>query len=249
MDAEIRPHVSKEYTSAQSRFAHVPELPMRAIVVAPSGGGKTTLLVSLILDIYRGCWKRIHVFSSTALLDDAWKPIAKYCKEALGQEEDCHETFDEVKMCKERGMTRLYGSLIIVDDFADDVRVMRSSRSLWQLFVRGRHAGLSTILSTQKYRALAPIIRVNATDLFVFRLRSQAELMAICEENSAAYGKDVTEKIILRATEEPYSFLWINLRATRPEDLFWLKFRGRLQPKAARPTAPSAGPGGRAIGA
>ena len=96
MDAEIRPHVSKEYTAAQSRFAHVPQLPMRAIVVAPSGGGKTTLLVSLILDIYKGCWKRIHIFSQTALLDDAWKPVAKYCKEVLGQEEDClHDTFDE----------------------------------------------------------------------------------------------------------------------------------------------------------
>ena len=251
MDAEIRPHVSKEYTAAQSRCAHVPELPMRAIVVAPSGGGKTTLLVSLILDIYKGCWKRIHVFSPTALLDDAWKPVAKYCKEVLGQEEDClHETFDEAavqellarhhkitKMCKDRGMTKLYGSLFIVDDMADDQRVMRSSRSLWQLFVRGRHAGISTILSTQKYRALAPIIRVNATDLFVFRLRSQAELMAICEENSAAYGKEVTEKIILRATEEPYSFLWINLRATRPEDLFWLKFRGRLRPRTASAAA------------
>ena len=50
--AEIRPHETVKYTYRQSRFKNVPELPTRAIVVAPSTGGKTTLMVSLILDIY-----------------------------------------------------------------------------------------------------------------------------------------------------------------------------------------------------
>ena len=53
--AEIRPHATTSYTYRQSRFKNVPELPMRAVIVAPSGGGKTTLMVSLILDIYRFC--------------------------------------------------------------------------------------------------------------------------------------------------------------------------------------------------
>jgi hypothetical protein len=66
---------------------------------------------------------------------------------------------------------------------------------------------------------------------------SLAEQQAIVEENSAAYGKDATEKILNRATEEPYSFLWLNLRATKKEDLFWLKFTARLIPRG-----PDAGP-------
>ena len=221
---------------------------MRAICVAPSGGGKTTLMVSLILDIYRGCWARIHVYSPTALLDDSWKAVDKYVKEVLHQEEPClHDDFDEeaihafirrqhriTQMCKEQGRKRLYGSLLIVDDFADNARVMRSSTSLAELFVRGRHAGISTLVSIQKYRVLNPILRVNATSLFVFRLRSKAELDALVEENSAIWGPKITEQIFIRATSEPYSFLWLNLTAKQPDDVFWHRFEARILPRSAR---------------
>ena len=139
-------------------------------------------MVSMILDIYRRCWARIHVYSPTALLDDSWKAVDKYVKEVLQQEPCLHDEFDEeaihafirrqhriTQMCKEQGRKRLYGSLLIVDDFADNPRVMRSSTSLAELFVRGRRAGISTLVSIQKYRVLNPILRVNATSLFVFR--------------------------------------------------------------------------------
>ncbi len=125
-------------------------------------------------------------------------------------------------------MSKLYGALVIIDDFADSPAVCRSSKSLHELYVRGRHAGITCLASVQKYRVLAPIIRVNATDLIVFRLRSVAEQDAIVEENSAAYGRKMTEQILDVATREPYSFLWINLRATDRSDLFWKRFEVRL---------------------
>jgi hypothetical protein len=74
------------------------------------------------------------------------------------------------------------------------------------------------------------VIRVNATALIVFRLRSEAELLAIVEEVSAAYPKDVVISILRRATEEPYSFLYIDLAAKRPDQMFWLRFQRRLVP-------------------
>ena len=243
--AEIKPHTTTSYTYQQSRYKTVPEIPFRSVLVAPSGGGKTTLIVSLILDIYRGCFRRVYVFSPTALLDDAWQPVKDFCEEALQQEEPClYDSYDEATlqkiigkhhkitaMVKAQKKTRLYAALVIIDDYADSPTVVRGSKSLHELYVRGRHCGLSVVSSVQKYRVLAPIIRVNATDLWVFRLRSLAEQQAIVEENSAAYGKDTTERILDKATEAPYSFLWLNLRATRKEDLFWLKFTSRLIPR------------------
>jgi hypothetical protein len=187
------------------------------------------------------------VFSPTALLDDAWKPVKEFCEEELRQEEPClYDSYDEetlqkiitkhqkiTAMVKAQKKTRLHAALVIIDDYADDPSVVRGSRLLHLLYTKGRHFGLSCCCSVQKYRVLAPIIRVNATDLWVFRLRSLAEQQAIVEENSAAYGKDATERILDKATEAPYSFLWLNLRATRKEDLFWLKFTARLVPKGA----------------
>ena len=65
---------------------------------------------------------------------------------------------------------KLLQILIIIDDFADDSSFSRQSKLLHALFTRGRHSQISTIVATQKFTALHPIIRVNASELFVFRL-------------------------------------------------------------------------------
>ena len=44
---------------------------------------------------------------------------------------------------------------------------------------------ISTIVSTQKFTAIAPIIRVNATFLLVYRLRTSKDLGTCLEELSA----------------------------------------------------------------
>ena len=78
---------------------------------------------------------------------------------------------------------------------------------------------------------MSNIIRVNATALIVFRLRSEQELLAIVEEISAVYPKDIVISLIKRATEEPYSFLYCDLAARKPDEMFWLRFEKRLVPK------------------
>jgi hypothetical protein len=55
------------------------------------------------------------------------------------------------------------------------------------------------------------VIRVNATALCVFRFRSEQELVAICEEISVVYPKDTVIALIRHATEQPYSFLYVDL--------------------------------------
>ena len=75
--------------------------------------------------------------------------------------------------------------LVIIDDFADDPSFTRSSKLLHALYVRGRHNMISTITSTQKINAIHPIIRVNATELYVYRLRNTKDLDTFIEEVSA----------------------------------------------------------------
>ena len=70
----------------------------------------------------------------------------------------------------------IYSIFIIVDDFADDPKFTRHSKILRALYTRGRHNCVSSITATQKFNAIAPIIRVNATDLYVYRLRNQKRL-------------------------------------------------------------------------
>ena len=97
-----------------------------------------------------------------------------------------------------------------------------------------RNFWVATIVATQKFRAISPLIRVNATALVVFRLRSEQELLATVEEISAVYPKDTIIQLICRATEEPYSFLYVDLAAKRPDQMFWLRFEKRLVPASSK---------------
>ena len=86
------------------------------------------------------------------------------------------------------------------------------------------------LISTQRYRSIAPQIRTQCTALFVFRLRSHLELEAVLEEVSATYDKKTIAGFYREATEEPFSFLYIRLEAKKPEDMFWERFEYRLLP-------------------
>ncbi len=76
---DIRPIDLKEHSCKQSKHGHVPKVPLRMIFSAPSGSGKTVLLLSnLILNIYRGCFERIFVFSPSIDIDTTWEPVKKH---------------------------------------------------------------------------------------------------------------------------------------------------------------------------
>ena len=63
---KIEPIKFKEYTSKQSKYHQCAKLPMRSIVLGPSGTGKTILLQNMILDIYEGCFDKIYIFVSVS---------------------------------------------------------------------------------------------------------------------------------------------------------------------------------------
>ncbi len=118
--------------------------------------------------------------------------------------------------------------LVIVDDFADDPSFSRHSQFLHSLFTRGRHNSISTIVSTQKFTAVAPIILANATFLFVYRLRNAKDLETLLEELSAMLHRKELVEIYQLAMKEPYSFLYINLVAKTLNDMIYITFRTKV---------------------
>ena len=75
-----------------------------------------------------------------------------------------HKVIDFMKT--QKNVTKLYPDKV-VDDFADDPTFSRQSKMLHALYTRGRHNSISTITATQKFSSIAPIIWVNATELYV----------------------------------------------------------------------------------
>jgi hypothetical protein len=248
----IKVHPTEEWTTKNSKHAHLPPTPLRGIVLSPSNGGKTVLLVDMILRLYRDVWERIYVFSPSVHIDSAWAPVKDYIENNLKvdgskepfffdtwEPEVLNEIVDTQKRVieesKKQKIKQLYGILIIVDDFADSPSVVHSSSGaasggsmLNTLFIRGRHMMISTLVSSQKLRLLSTTMRVNVQFMLVWRLRNRMELQGLLEEISAVYDMKTLEQMYKMATDEPFSFWYILFTARKKEDMFFLRFEQKM---------------------
>lgn len=242
----IQPLSVKEYETKQSKYDQCGKLPIRSCILGPSGSGKTVLLQNMILDIYRDCFSRIYIFSPSIEVDQTWEPVKQYIEHHMKVKHTDEEPiyFDHydpdalqdiidtqhkiTNFMKKRGDKKLYQILVIIDDFADEPSFTRKSKILHALYTRGRHNMISTITSTQKFNAIHPIIRVNATELYVYRLRNYKDLETFIEEVSAVYDKKTLLDLYNTATSEPHSFLYVRLTAKSKDDMFFMNFDRKM---------------------
>ena len=77
---------------------------------------------------------------------------------------------------------------------------------LHALYTKGRHANISTTTSVQMYKSLAPIIRKNATAMFIFRLRNYGDMEAILDELSALADKKQYNEFIVKQQNNLITF-------------------------------------------
>ena len=81
---------------------------------------------------------------------------------------------------------------------------------------------ISTITSTQKFRAIGNIMRINITELYVFRLRNLHDLQAFLEKVSALADQKTLLDIYNLAIKEDFSFLYVKLNSKSKNDMFSL---------------------------
>jgi hypothetical protein len=210
--------------------------------LAPSGQGKTTTLISMLLGPYGNIFDEIHVFSPSVDIDSAWEPVRHFAKGLKAS--SFHSEWDEpalreimtkqkqkVKEMKDANSKKpLPQCLTIIDDFSDRPDVMHAAGNiLTTLFIRGRHFGSSCWLSSQKLTAISTVARVNFRFMLVWRLRNQREVMALMEELSAVYPIDVLHNMYETALQdEDHSFWYINMVAKQKADMFHIRFEHKM---------------------
>jgi hypothetical protein len=261
MSAKIQVHDKSAWECRQSRHGHLPKLPARGILVAPSQQFKTTALTDMILRHYtdgrgKSCFERIFVFSPSVDIDSSWGPVKEFVRVNMGvsDSEKCffhefdHDALNKIvenqhkmtiAMKEKKGNKHLFNILICIDDFSDDPSVLHNQGKnvLNTLFTRGRHQNISCWISAQKLTTISTVIRTQTQFYCIGRLRSQKELQAILEEISATYPVKTLQRLYDYATEQPHGFLYINLSTNPPE--FYSAFTHRL---TVRPTSRSSLP-------
>ena len=212
-------------------------------LIGPSGCGKTSTLTSMILQPYKAFFSSIHICSPSIHIDSAWDIVVKHAK-TLDTEEfksSFHDEWDEPALkeiiAKQRERIRelkltktrknLPQLLIVVDDMADSGIMHNNTGVLTSCYTRGRHLGLSTWLSSQKLLAIAPICRASFAAILCWELRNRKELFdGILHELSNIHSVATLFELYKIATEDPHSFLYVNLRAHPVE--FYIRFEERL---------------------
>ena len=209
--------------------------------MGPSGVGKTTTAISLLMGPYKDVYSRVYVFSPSCApgIDSAWDAWRKHVREYMkvpDSEQTMFSTWEPQILeklidrhakvnahLKAQGKKRGYAINILVDDFADQgEKVMHSSTNvLTSCFVRNRHIGCACWLLTQKLKVLSLIIRTNFCWVLCWRLRSAVERDQLLGELDALLDKKILLKMYLTATAEKHSFWYINL--LNEQDSMWYK--------------------------
>lgn len=181
----------------------LPHPPLRGIIVGSSGSGKTQFILNILFNWYKKYYDEIYCFIGSK--DDAieYRRLAK--KNRMSDRlnviekmdlEKIEELYDDIEK------SNLYDDeksnvLFVFDDRILDISKRKHSVNIIdELFIKGRHARISTIISTQKYKLLNTNMRVCNTNLLVIFPSNNKELQAIAEEHSGLENpKDFLEKL------------------------------------------------------
>ena len=177
----------------------LPKLPLICSVVARTNSGKSVVITSLIADYYVpiGTFKPENIFyiSPSIHIDPTFKKLPDGVKK--------YETYDEsllIELMDEmKEKRKMYNDLFIppvlcvFDDCLAETndngrRAFDNNSIISKLFTRGRHLGISVIVTSQKYNSLSRTIKVNS--LYVIFLNSiEGEVETILEDHASRHRK------------------------------------------------------------
>ena len=102
-------------------------------------------------------------------------------------------------------------TIIVVEDAANDAELLppniKCETPLGRIAMALRHLPVTLIVSSQKLSALPAFMRANATHLYVFRNKCEAERKDVLK--AASFSKKEFERAMDTLTE-PGHFLWLN---------------------------------------
>ena len=200
-------HLNHESPLAHAHLPNPCGRGFRMICVAQSGGGKTNVVKNLITRDEFGYKQHfgddIFIISETLELDGSWDDVV--LPEHHKSKEWDEERLDEI-IKYSAGSSN--GTLIVFDDLvcSDAINKYRSTL-LDKIFMLGRHSKVNAIFTTQKYNALSPKMRANATHTLCWGIPTVSERKMFLDDNADVEG---VEERFEYATKEPYSFLYIN---------------------------------------
>jgi hypothetical protein len=200
-------------------------VPFRAVLVGQIQSGKSNIIKNICFNKSIGYDKFFDAFYIwCGSLDDLieYKTLAnqhgtikKFSFTQAYKDDDVKSLFkeieeDNIKKEKEEKENTL---MIFDDQICNGVSNRSKLNAVSEIFTRGRHAFVSAIISTQKYKSLSNVERsLNVSHLWVFEGTNATDLNAIAEEHSGTRTKEEMLEILKDNLKQKYDFVIINNR-------------------------------------
>lgn len=201
-----------------NRAPGLPKKPFRCMIVAPSGSGKTNLLMNLLGDrMYGDDFNEIFIFSNSLLSDPVWKTLSpKHLKNSYNffdagiVEQKYHEQKSKIE--ENNGVKDDSNSMLLVfDDCIENIKHVGGGVPILDfLSTRGRHQNISFIIVSQRYKWIPKTIRVQCNLAFVFKLVNQSELKDFVEEYGGLMNKKSFFNMLNHVWRLKFHFLMID---------------------------------------
>ena len=219
--------IVKQTIDDTSDLPYIPPAPLPCksfamLVVAPAGGGKTSFWTSLLLShptkkkphinrVWYRYFDKIILFSPSkdTLPMDKLKLDESRCFLKYNDE-------DLINFIEEEKEGPNLNNLIILDD---SIKQIKNNKEVHKLVLNRRHishnpdednkAGLSVLITSQKFNAADTYLRNNMSDIIIFKTSVKNELDAIKNDLMSDLDKDMQDKLLKKAFEKKYGFLYV----------------------------------------
>jgi len=234
---EIKALKTKKSDLPQSPFMEaeiINKFPSLTLCIGRSGSGKSNVVGNMLTkkEFMKDFFDEIYLFSPTAKSDDLVEHLKLKDDHIIEKLDESAITKlnkivdDNTEKIKKNGIeaTAKNSKILILCDDCISEKVFIKSNILARLATAGRHALISTIISSQSYTRVPRVIRLQTQGLIVFpSSNDEIELLAedLCPAGMSR--KDFLE-LIKFATSERYSFLFVNNMCKNPKEKFRKKF-------------------------
>lgn len=206
----------------------LPKLNQHVLIASPTGAGKSTIVLNLLMNHLKFKWDRVIFFSKTWDYDI-------YNDFIHVDEEYIHKDYDDHKLMKivdqqiaiQKEKNKPIFTLIVFDDFQD---LFNKGSILENFLCHCRHWNITCWVLAQYVKAISKLSRQQFTCTLCFPSIANEEDLEVISE-TAPVGKKAFKKAcnevlsIIKQDHNVHHFLWINKKL---EDKYYCDFNIKL---------------------
>lgn len=168
--------------------------PFRSVIVASSGGGKSSFIYSLLKQakMYGNFFDKVLIWNGSPRYNDTFKKLKNTEVFNEYDEEEINNLVNEIRQLQEarkKENKRYLRILFVFDDYSSKGLTKRNAVNVVDdIFCSGRNAGISVIITAQVYKHINRNCRMNNVTHLVLMGVNQEMLKEIADEHQSEFA-------------------------------------------------------------